>query len=129
MIDFNAKWKEINKIGGGNANVRIDLPNPDQAETYFMELNTKPIDQEAEIKEMNGMLFIEDYFPNGYYGFVQYYIFDEAGNQSNVTFVNDPENFNYDNDISEFVAVRDSIFVETKYPDTIKPEIDLNNIS
>ena len=129
VIDFNAKWKEINKIGGGNANVRIDLPNPDQAETYFMELNTKPVDQEAEIKEMNGMLFIEDYFPNGYYGFVQYYIFDEAGNQSNVTFVNDPENFNYDDDISEFVAVRDSIFIETKYPDTIKPEIDLNNIS
>ena len=34
-----------------------------------------------------------------------------------------------DDDISEFVAVRDSIFIETKYPDTIKPEIDLNNIS
>ena len=73
--------------------MRIDFPNPDQSETYYVELGLVAKDQSQNIKEMEGYLFIRDYFPSGYYGFVQGYIGDEAGNGSGVQFVNDIDDY------------------------------------
>ena len=62
---------------------------------------------------MERYLFIEEYFPSGYYGFVQGYVGDEAGNGSWVQFVNDVDDYPYADNIKTFVAVRDSIYIET----------------
>jgi len=77
-IKVTSKWEEPLNVGTNN--IRIDYPNPDQSETYYTEVGLVAIDQSQTIKEMEGYLFIRDYFPSGYYGFVQGYIGDEAGN-------------------------------------------------
>ena len=126
-IKVNSKWEEPLNVGTNN--MRIDFPNPDQSETYYAELGLVAKDQSQNIKEMEGYLFIRDYFPSGYYGFVQGYIGDEAGNGSGVQFVNDIDDYPYADNIQTFVAVRDSIYIETEFPDIVKPEIDINNIN
>jgi len=125
-IKVVAKWEETLNVG--TANMRIDFPNPDQSETYFKELGTIAKDQSQFVKEMEGYLFIEDYFPSGEYGFVQMYIGDEAGNGSNVTISEDPNN-TFSNGVDSFVALRKTIYIETEFPDMVKPEIDQNNIT
>jgi hypothetical protein len=126
-IKVVSKWEEPLVVS--NANIRIDFPNPEQSETYYMELRTTAKDQTQLVKEMEGHFFIEDYFPTGYYGFVEKYIQDEAGNSSWVQFVDDIDNYPYADNIKTFVAVRNSIYIETEFPDIIKPEIDENNIT
>jgi hypothetical protein len=128
-IKMNARWEEKNQLRGDGAVVRIDFPNPDQSETYYMEGSVNAKDPLSIIKELEGYFVIPDYFPTGYYGFVSSYTGDEAGNSSGLTFVNDLDDFYYNDDVSEFATLRDSIYFETEFPDIIKPEIDLNNIS
>ena len=55
---------------------------------------------------------------------------DVAGNYSKVFFVNDTTDFHISpNDADKrFKDVRDSIYVQTPYPDYKAPEIDVNNI-
>ena len=130
-IKLNSKWEDPLRLHGtvtNGATVRIDFPNPDQAETYYQEGRMYAEDPDAFQKDLEGYFFIEDYYPGGYYGVVQMYTADLAGNGSNVTFVNNLENFPYSS-IGNVAALRDSVFVETLYPDIIKPEIDLNNIT
>lgn len=126
-IKVTAKWEEPLEVG--TSNIRINFPNPDQSETYFMELGTKAKDQTQLLKEMEGHFFIQDYFPSGYYDFVEMYIGDEAGNRSYVQFVDDVDDYTYADNIITFVAVRDSIYIETEFPDIVKPVIDENNIT
>jgi hypothetical protein len=126
-IKVSSKWEEPLNVGTNN--IRIDYPNPDQSETYYTEVGLVAIDQSQTIKEMEGYLFIRDYFPSGYYGFVQGYLGDEAGNSSWVQFVDDVDDYPYADNIKTFVAVRDSIYIETEFPDIVKPEIDINNIT
>lgn len=126
-LKVTSKWEEPLNVGTNN--MRIDFPNPDQSETYYVELGLVAKDQSQNIKEMERYLFIEEYFPSGYYGFVQGYIGDEAGNGSWVQFVNDVDDYPYADNIKTFVAVRDSIYIETEFPDIVKPEIDINNIT
>ena len=126
-IKVTTKWEEPLNVTGNN--IRIDYPNPNQSETYYTETRLVAVDQSQTIKEMEGYLFIKDYFPSGYYGFVQGYIGDEAGNSSWVQFVDDVDDYPYADNIKTFVAVRDSIYIETEFPDIVKPEIDENNIT
>lgn len=126
-IKVTSKWEEPLEVGSNN--MRIDFPNPDQAETYYKEVGLVAIDQSQTTKEMEGYLFIEDYFPTGYYSFVQGYVSDQAGNSSWVQFVDDVDAYPYADNIKTFVAVRKSIYVETEFPDIIKPVIDENNIT
>ena len=128
-IKFNVKWEERNKLSGNGAVVRIDFPNPDQAETYFKEAGTFAKNPNDLIKELEGFFYIEDYYPSGHYAVTYMYTGDEAGNSSNVNFSNNPENAGFVDNISSFAALKDSVYIETKYPDIIKPEIDLNNIT
>ena len=128
-IKLNSKWEEPLQLSSGNrAIVRVDFPNPNQAETYFKEARTEAKDPDAFLKDVEGYFFIEDYYPSGYYGVVQMYTSDIAGNSSRVTFTDDIENFPY-TQIGNVAALKDSVFVETLYPDILKPEIDLNNIT
>jgi hypothetical protein len=56
---------------------------------------------------------------------------DSGGNYSNTYFVNDTADYHIPESrkLKEFKDVRDSIYVETLYPDYIRPELDLNNIT
>ena len=128
-IKLEDKWEEAIQLSGNGAVYRIDFPNPDQAETYYMESSTYMKDPDTIIKEGEGFFFIEDYYPSGYYAITNSYTGDIAGNSSWVNFSNNPENAGFTNNINSFAALKDSVYVETKYPDIIKPEIDLNNIS
>ncbi|PQJ74758.1 T9SS type A sorting domain-containing protein [Polaribacter gangjinensis] len=127
-IKLEDKWEEPLLVSGNGATYRIDFPNPDQAETYFKESRTVMKEPEALIKQGTGFFFIEDYYPSGYYSVTNAYTGDQAGNLSWVNFSNDPANNGWANGINSFSALKDSVYVSTKYPDIRKPEIDLNNI-
>jgi len=129
-IKVNSTWEEpLNLAYGNGAIARIDFPNPDQAETYYKEVRTYTKNPNDTIKEVEGYFFMEDYYPTGYYSITQMYTYDEAGNNSWVQFSNNPDNNGWINNFSNFGALKDSVYIETKYPDIVKPEIDLNNIS
>ena len=129
-IKIVSKWEEINtplRYGGDIS--RIDFPNPDQAETYYKEAVSISINPQDTIKTNIGYMYIPDYYPSGYYATTALYTADPAGNYSGVNFSNDPDNAGFADNISSFAALKDSVYVETKYPDIVKPEIDLNNIT
>ena len=128
-IKLEDKWEEALQLSGNGIRYRIDFPNPDQAETYYKETSTYVKNPDSLIKQGEGFFFIEDFYPSGYYSPTSSYTGDQAGNSSWVNYSNNPENANWANNINSFVALKDSVYVETKYPDIIKPEIDLNNIS
>lgn len=127
-IKLNSKWEEQRNLAGNAAVVRIDFPNPDQAETYFREAQHYVKNPTDSIKELEGYFFIEDYYPSGHYSVTNMYTGDEAGNGSWVNFSNKPENAGFANGFNSFAALKDSIYIKTKFPDIRKPEIDLNNI-
>jgi hypothetical protein len=127
-IKLEDKWEEPLLVSGNGATYRIDFPNPDQAETYYKEWRTVMKEPEALIKQGIGYFFIEDYYPSGYYSVTNAYTGDQAGNPSWVNFSNNPTNNGWANGINSFAALKDSVYVSTKYPDIRKPEIDLNNI-
>ena len=128
-IKLEDKWEEPLLVSGNGATYRIDFPNPDQAETYYKEWRTVMKEPEALIKQGVGYFFIEDYYPSGYYSVTNAYTGDQAGNPSWVNFSNNPTNNGWANGINSFAALKDSVYVATKYPDIVKPEIDLNNIT
>ncbi len=76
-------------------------------------------------------LAIPEWFPSGYYAVSQVNMQDLGGNYSDTYFVVDTTDFNIPSSrvLSLFKDVRDSVYVETQYPDYIKPELDLNNIT
>jgi hypothetical protein len=74
-------------------------------------------------------MYIPDYYPSGYYATTYLYTGDPAGNGSGVNFSNNPDNAGFVDNFSSFAALKDSVYIETKYPDIVKPEIDLNNIT
>lgn len=126
-IKLNTTVEEENELSWyGGSLLRIDFPNPDQAETYFKEVLIETITPDITMKELEGYFLIEEYYPSGYYNFTQMYTADIASNFGNVTFQDNPESFNETPGNQAFA--RDSIYVETEFPDIIKPEIDLNNI-
>ncbi|WP_088323998.1 T9SS type A sorting domain-containing protein [Polaribacter tangerinus] len=129
-IKIVSKWEEINtplKYNGDYS--RIDFPNPDQAETYYKEVNSQTINPQDTIKVNVGYMYIPEYYPSGYYATTALITADPAGNNSWVQFSNNPDNNGWINNFNNFGAVKDSVYVETKYPDIVKPEIDLNNIT
>jgi hypothetical protein len=129
-IKIVSKWEEINtplRYGGDIS--RIDFPNPDQAETYYKSAYSLTINPQDTIKTNIGYMYIPDYYPSGYYATTYLYTGDPAGNGSGVNFSNNPDNAGFVDNFSSFAALKDSVYIETKYPDIVKPEIDLNNIT
>ena len=74
---------------------------------------------------------IPDYYPSGYYSVSMMNFYDKAGNGSDTYFSIDTSDVFIDKSsrLKQFKDVRDSIYVKTKYPDYLKPEIDINNIN
>ena len=88
-------------------------------------------DDYNSIKHFEQYLAIPEWFPSGYYAVSMVNMQDSGRNYSNTYFVNDTTDFNIPESqkLKLFKDVRDSIYVETTYPDYISPELDLNNIT
>ena len=120
---------------------RIFHPSPSdpEAELYEKQIQGKPSTWDTpewetdynSNKNFEQYLAIPEWFPSGYYALSQVNMQDLGGNYSYTYFVVDTTDFNIPpyRALSLFKDVRDSIYVETPYPDYIKPELDLNNIT
>jgi hypothetical protein len=75
-------------------------------------------------------LGVREHFQSGYYSITFSAAEDIGGNGSQVFFLKDTSDFNINpiNKYNLFKDIRDSIYVETQYPDYLKPEIDANYI-
>lgn len=85
-----------------------------------------------DIKHITYRYPIPEYFPKGYYALTMMYLVDEGGNPKRAFFMNDTAAFNVNVgnlNFSNSKHVRDSIYMDTKYPDYIPPVLDLNAIS
>jgi hypothetical protein len=82
------------------------------------------------LKHFESTLAIPEYYPSGYYSVSMINSQDIANNYTDVYFMNDTANFK--NTLTQsngnYKDIRDSIYIKTKYPDYIAPEIDLNRI-
>jgi len=114
------------------------LDEPD-AEVYEKQIQGNPSnwgtpeweeDYDSD-KNFEQYLAIPEWFPSGYYAVSMINMADSGGNYSNTYFVNDTADYHIPESrkLKEFKDVRDSIYVETLYPDYIRPELDLNNIT
>jgi hypothetical protein len=83
-----------------------------------------------EIKHILYRYPIPEYFPKGYYEVTLMRLVDEGGNPKNAFFMNDTSAFKINvGDLKTSKHVRDSIFIDTKYPDFIPPVLDVNAIT
>ena len=83
-----------------------------------------------EIKHILYRYPIPEYFPKGYYEVTLMRLVDEGGNPKNAFFMNDTSSFKINaGDLRTSKHVRDSIFIDTKYPDFIPPVLDVNAIT
>lgn len=80
------------------------------------------------VKYMNMYHPIPEYFPNGTYAISQVNAQDIAGNGSIVYLLDETQDMDVDQ-ISRFKDDRPYLVINTPYPDTKHPELDLNNIS
>lgn len=119
--------------------VRLKIPNSSSSEVYNRDLQSGPIINPDSLWE-NGYnsnkffkmyLPIFDYFQSGSYSTTFSFVEDIAGNTGVTYHVIDTSDFliSPDNKGKIFKEIRDSIFIETTYPDYVKPEIDINNIN
>jgi hypothetical protein len=73
---------------------------------------------------------IPEYFPKGYYELTHMGLYDEGGNRKSAFFMNDTSAFSIaPNNLNITKHIRDSIFIDTKYPDFIPPVLDVNAIT
>lgn len=83
-----------------------------------------------DIKHIIYRFPIPEYFPNGFYELTHMYLVDEGGNPKHEFFMNDTASFYIaPGSLKISKHIRDSILIETKYPDYIPPVLDVNAIS
>ena len=118
---------------------RLIVPNNNNEEVYNRDIQRSAIvDEDRDMnnefdsdKHFEMYLLLYDYLQSGYYSTTYSFVTDIAGNTGEAFHVKDTADFNIDvkNRFRQFKEVRDSIYVETLYPDRLKPEIDINNIN
>jgi hypothetical protein len=118
---------------------RLIVPNNNDEEVFEKDIqDTAIVNSELGYdndfnsdKHFEMYLLLYDYLQSGYYSTTFSFVTDIAGNTGNIYHVKDTADFNIseDNKYKIFKEVRDSIYVETLYPDSLKPEIDINNIT
>jgi hypothetical protein len=123
----------------GRAYVRMYLPTFDSTNKYNIQpysfdtqINGNGIlnDKTDSLKTAQFYFPVPDYFPSGFYSVNYLAMTDLALNVRQVLFDKDTANKNYflpPLNINQR-AIRDSIYMKTKYPDLKPPVIDLNDI-
>ena len=117
---------------------RLNVPNNNMSEVYNRDIQGPPIIDSSKgydngfnsNKHFELYLPIQDYYQKGWYSTTFSFVNDIAGNTGTVYHVKDTNDFNipFEKRFEIFKEVRDSIYIESKYPDYKKPEIDINNI-
>lgn len=106
--------------------------NPDsEAEIYSRDVQSPPVESSNtynNVKDFSLYMLIPEYFPSGYYTTTKIITEDIARNQSVVYLMDNPDSFSEKPTEGLFSHQRDSIYIETKHPDYLKPEIDIDNI-
>lgn len=83
-----------------------------------------------DIKHIIYRFPIPEYFPKGYYELTHMYLVDEGGNPKHEFFMNDTASFYIaPGSLKISKHIRDSILIETNYPDYIPPVLDVNAIT
>ncbi|MDG1040884.1 MAG: T9SS type A sorting domain-containing protein [Polaribacter sp.] len=118
---------------------RLKVPNENDEEVYERDIQGPVIVNENRNmdngfnsnKNFEMYLLLYDYLQSGYYSTTYSFVEDIAGNEGKVYHVKDTADYIIPElrKLKEFKEVRDSIYIETLYPDSLKPEIDLNNIT
>ncbi len=139
-IKFKFKIEEKNKINpDGRAYARVFLPSFDSTNKYNIQpysfdvqINGNGISNDFtdSIKTAQFYFPLPDYYPSGYYSVSFLLMMDQALNVRQSFFDKDTANKNYfiAPSFIDQRAIRDSIYVRTKYPDLKPPVLDLNDI-
>jgi hypothetical protein len=139
-IKIKFKIDEKNKINpDGRVTASVYLPTFDSTDKYNIQpysfetqINGNGISNDFtdSIKTAQFYFPVPDYYPSGFYSVSSISMTDLALNTRQVLFDKDTANQNYfapPNFINQR-ALRDSIYVRTKYPDLKPPVLDLNDI-
>ena len=147
VLDVNGENMRAIKISTSHYDAspvqRLDVnvvpPNDNKEEVYERGTLGYPIvDKERDMDNVSNSdkhfeiyFLLYEYLQSGWYFTSSTGISDIAGNRSTVYHVKDTADFiiSEKNKFKIFKEVRDSIYIETLYPDSLKPEIDINNIT
>ena len=140
MRAIKLNFSHYDKIPISRSYARMNVPNNNHSEVYNRDIQRggAVIDNERGYdngfdsdKHFELYLPIHEYYQSGWYSTTYSFATDIAGNKGTVYHVVDTTDFHIsdDNKHKIFKHTRDSIYVETLYPDYKKPEIDTNNIS
>jgi hypothetical protein len=110
---------------GVKTELQLGVFNPSGQSKYYKNDSIN-----SEIKHIIYRYPIPEYFPKGFYELTMMYLVDEGGNPKKAFFMNDTSSFKITpGDLRTSKHVRDSIFIDTKYPDFIPPVLDINAIA
>ena len=137
-IKITTSFYDANPVGG--VFVQMVIPNDNDEEVYSRDSGSGSpiIDEERGMgngvnsdKYFESYFLLYDYLQSGWYTSSVSGLRDIAGNNSAVYYVKDTADFIIaeKDKFKIFKDVRDSIYVQTLYPDSMKPEIDINNIT
>jgi len=139
MRALKISFSHYDKSPSSRGYARLIVPNNNNEEVYNRDIQGRAIiDEERGFnngvnsdKHFEIHLLLYDYLQSGYYSTTYSFVSDIAGNKATTLHVKDTADFiiseKYKHKI--FKEVRDSIYIETLYPDSLKPEIDINNIT
>ena len=119
-------WDKI-PLSRGLTRVSFPTSDPDYGQRYSMDIQSNQFETNGyeEVKHHSMTLPVPHYFPTGHYTVNFAAADDVAGNSSLIYFTGDPNYSNAD-DVHIFAEDRDSVYMETAYPDLLPPVVDLN---
>ena len=122
-------WDKI-PLSRGLTRVSFPTTDPDYGHRYSMDIQSNQFDSNGyeEVKHHKMELPVPHYFPTGHYTVNFAAADDVAGNSSLIYFTGDPNYSNADG-VHIFAEDRDSVYMETAYPDLLHPVVDLNSFS
>ncbi|MCH1575644.1 MAG: hypothetical protein L7S67_05175 [Flavobacteriales bacterium] len=120
-------WDKI-PLSRGLTRVSFPTTDPDYGHRYSMDIQSNQFESNGyeEVKHHEMELPVPHYFPTGHYTVNFAGADDVAGNSSLIYFTGDPNYSNADG-VHVFAEDRDSVFMETTYPDLLPPVVDLNS--
>ncbi len=126
QVEFDT-WDKI-PLSRGLARISFPTMDPDYGHRYSMDIqsNQFPSNGYDEVKHHSMELPVPHYFPTGHYTVNFAAADDIAGNGSLLYFTGDP-NFSNADGVHIFAEDRDSVYMETPYPDLLPPTVDLNS--
>ena len=132
MQAIRVKYDTYDKIPLQRGLTRMAFPPADslsnERHTRDIQSNQFPSNGYEEVKHHSMVLPIPNFYPTGNYVPTWFIATDIAGNTSSTYLTEDVDNSNA-NGYDIFAELRDTVFVETPYPDVLPPELDVSSIT